>query len=184
VVQHAQVTITETQNQVTNEQGDWIDVGKTTVTANAVNVGDGQKDYTGDQLKTMEKIGTAIVDVAVNVKGFDATIMLGIARTETHFGTLPSKETSPAKQTDINPTQLSSTSGLPPTTDLRTNVERSMVQYNRGLADTLNQSLQNYNTQADKANYARTAEGYMNSIRGSVHTTYSPPKRLMEMIRP
>ena len=125
-----------------------------------------------------------MVEVA-NEKGFDQPTILGIARTETHFGTLPSQETSAAKQTDINPTQLSSTSGMQPTTDLKKNIEGSMVIFNRGLVmDNLNQSLQNYNNQADKASYAKTAEGYINSIRGSVRTTYSPPKRLMDMIRP
>ena len=183
VVQHAQVTITETQNQLTNAQGDWIDVGKTTVTSSAVNVGDGQKDYSSDQLKTMEKIGTAIVEVAHD-KGFEAAIMLGIARTETHFGMLQSTESAAFKQSDVNPTQLSSGSGLERTTDLKHNIEASMVHFNRYLADTLNQSLQNYNNQADKANYAKTAEGHVNRIRDSVRTTYSPPKRLMDMIRP
>ena len=88
----------------------------------------------------MENVGTAIVEVA-NEKGFDAPTMLGIARTETHFGTLASQESSPAKQTDINPTQLSSTSGMQPTTDLKKNIEGSMVIYNRGLADTTNQGV-------------------------------------------
>jgi len=73
---------------------------------------------------------------------------------------------------------------MQPTTDLKKNIEGSMVIYNRGLADTTNQSLQNYNNEAGKAAYAKTAEGYINTIRGSVHTTYSPPKRLMDMIRP
>src|SRR5262245_30496071 len=118
----------------------------------APTVGLGASDVGDASLEVTPQSTTAIVEVA-NEKGFDAPTMLGIARTETHFGTLPSQETSPAKKTDINPTQLSSTSGMQPTTDLKKNIEGSMVIYNRGLVmDNPNQSLQNYNNQADKAN--------------------------------
>jgi hypothetical protein len=65
--------------------------------------------------------------------------------------TLRSKETSPAKQTDINPMQLSGTSGIKPTTNLRSNIAGAIDVYNRGSTSNLGQSLETYNSQTDRA---------------------------------
>jgi RHS repeat-associated protein len=180
IVQHARIRIVQTQEQLCVDQRceKPVNYGKPTVTATAENVGDTQKPYSEDDTKLMAKIAKTIVEVS-NENGADPAVILGIARTETHMGMLKSKETAAEKQTDINPTQLDKSSGLEPTTDLRENIKRTITHYNRGLADTLNQSLQNYRGpgSAERAAYANTAEAHIRTIRADTFVINSAPKR-------
>jgi len=115
----------------------------------------------------MANIAKNIVEVS-RQKGFDPAIALGIAQTETNMSTRASSESVAWKQSDVNPIQLSGTSGTRATTDLRTNIALSIDHYNAVTGDTLNQSLQNYNNQAGiKEAYARQAEGQIYQIGSS-----------------
>ncbi|HLG13898.1 MAG TPA: RHS repeat-associated core domain-containing protein, partial [Blastocatellia bacterium] len=170
VVQQATITITETQTQYVNDNGDVVQTDPVQTSATAVNTGNAPIPYSEAQLKTMANVAQNIVEVS-RAKNFDPTIALGIARTETHMGTLQSQEASPAKQSPVNPMQLSSTSGIKPTTNLRSNISGAIDVYNRGAGSTLNASLQTYNNEAGRAAYARTAEGHINNIRSSTSQT-------------
>jgi RHS repeat-associated protein len=169
IVREAKITITESQTDYVGSNGTVIQSDPTQTSATAVNTGNGVLNYSEDQTTKMATAAQAIVEVSRD-KGFDATIALGIAQTETHMTTLKSQESSPAKQTDINPMQLSGTSGIKPTTDLKSNIAGAIDVYNRGSTSDLRQSLETYNNQAGKAAYATTAMGNINNIRGSVQT--------------
>ena len=167
LVREAKILVTEKQTQIVNEDGSVVETDPTETTATASNTGNGVRDYSQDQLNTMANIGKNIVEVS-REKQFDPTIALGIARTETHMGMLQSKESSPAKQSDVNPMQLSGSSGIKPTTDLRSNIAGAIDVYNRSSTSNLNTALQNYNNEAGRAAYARTTEGHINAIRNTV----------------
>ena len=171
IVREAKVTVTESQTEYVNAQGEVIQTDPIQTSATAVNTGNGVLSYSQDQTDKMANAAQAIVEVS-REKGFDATIAMGIARTETHMTTLLSRETSPAKQSDINPMQLSGTSGIQPTTNLRSNIAGAIDVFNANSAatNTLNQRLQDYNREAGRVAYANTAEGHINRIRGSVQT--------------
>lgn len=158
IVQQAKVTITESQTDYLNERGEVIETGAIQTSAVATNIGDRPKQYSEAELRTMENVGVAVVEVS-REKGFDSSIALGLAATETHMGTLRSQESSAAKQSDVNPMQLSSTSGIRPTTDLRSNIAGAIDVYNRTSGSDLNTSLQTYNNQPGRAAYAATAGG-------------------------
>jgi hypothetical protein len=123
VTQQATITITETQVEYIDGSGTVSGADPIRISASAENTGDAPLQYTQDELKTMSNIAQNIVEVSKQ-EHFDPTIMLGLARTETHMGMLQSHEASLAKQSDVNPTQLSGTSGITPTTDLRGFVAR------------------------------------------------------------
>jgi RHS repeat-associated protein len=169
IVQQAKVTVTESQTEYVGQDGTVFQTDPIETTATAVNTGNGAVNYSPDQLNTMANVAQNIVEVS-REKGFDATIALGIARTETHMATLQSTETSAAKQTDVNPMQLSG--GRAKAGDLRGNIAGAIDVFNSNSAatNTLNQRLQDYNRQAGRVAYASTAEGHINQIRGSVQT--------------
>ena len=169
IVREAKITITESQTDYVGDKGTVIQSEPTQTSATAVDTGNGVLNYSQDQRDKMANAAQAIVEVS-REKGFDATIALGIAQTETHMTTLPSQEKSAAKQTDINPMQLSG--GRAKAGDLRGNIAGAIDVFNSNSAPTnsLNQRLQDYNRQAGRAAYANTAEGHINRIRGSVQT--------------
>jgi hypothetical protein len=84
------------------------------------------------------------------------------------MGTLRSSEKYAAKQSNVNPMQLSSSSGIRPTMDLSENIRGAIEVYNKNARGSLNENLQAYNNQANKAAYAKTAESYINQIRNSI----------------
>jgi RHS repeat-associated protein len=167
IVREARLLITEKQTQYINEDGNVVEADPTETTATATNTGNGVLNFSKDQLNTMETLGKNIVEVS-RAKQFDPTIALGIALTETHMGMLQSNEKSPAKQTDVNPMQLSSTSGISPTTNLRNNISGAIDHFNVSSAASLNQRLQDYNSQSTKAAYAALAEANIKAIRNTV----------------
>ncbi len=131
MIQQAKVTITETKIEFLDSTFDPI----TFTTAEAVNTGNGARDYTQDQRDTMANVAQNIVEVS-RAKQFDPTIALGIANTETRLGTAPPGETAAHKQPNINPMQLSATSGTTATTDLRSNIAGSINVFNAGSTST------------------------------------------------
>ena len=132
VTQQAKVTITETKIEGL-DSFDPI----TVTTAAAVNTGNGARDYSEDQLKTMANVAQNVVEVS-RAKQFDPTIALGIANTETRLGSAPPGEAAAHKQPDINPMQLSG--GRATAGDLRGNIAGSIDVFNANSAssNTLN----------------------------------------------
>ena len=173
IIQQAKVTVTETKTEFLNAAGQ-VDssVDPTTVTtATAENTGNGAREYSLDQRKTMANVAQNVVAVS-REKLFDPTIALGVANTETRLGTAPPGESAAHKDPKINPMQLSATSGTTATTDLRSNIAGSIDVFNRSSAstNTLNQRLQDYNGESTKVAYASKAERQINQIRQSVKT--------------
>jgi RHS repeat-associated protein len=173
IVQQAKVTVTETKTEFLNADGQ-VDASVdpiTVTTARAENTGNGALAYSQDQLGTMANVAQSVVAVS-REKLFDPTIALGIANTETRLGSAPPGETAAHKQPNINPMQLSATSGTTATTDLRSNIAGSINVFNRSSAstNTLNQRLQDYNGESTKVAYANKAERQINQIRQSVKT--------------
>jgi hypothetical protein len=164
VTQESTITILEIQTQY---RGSRREIDPVWISAEAKNTGNAPRQYSQSELDRMANIAKTIVEVSKE-QNFDETIALGLARTETHMGTLPSHESSLAKQSDINPMQLSSTSGIRPTTDLRENIRGAIEVYNQNSRGSLNANLQDYNNQENKAAYARTAESHINRIRDSI----------------
>jgi RHS repeat-associated protein len=173
IIQQAKVTVTETQTEFLNANGQ-VDSSVdpiTVTTAAAVNTGNGARNYTQDQLDTMANVAQNVVAVS-REKLFDPTIALGVANTETRLGSAPPGESAAHKDPKINPMQLSATSGTTATTDLRSNIAGSIDVFNRSSAstNTLNQRLQDYNEESTKVAYANKAERQINQIRQSVKT--------------
>jgi len=167
VIQQAKVTIAETKIESLDKTFDPI----TITTAMAENTGNGARNYSQDQLDTMANVAQNIVEVS-QAKKFDPTIALGIANTETRLGTAPPGESAAHKQPNINPMQLSGTSGTTATTNLRSNIAGSIGIFNANSAptNTLNQRLQDYNRESVKVAYANKAERQINQIRQSQKT--------------
>ena len=169
LVREATVTITETQNEYVNDDGQVVRTDPSQTTATASNTGKGIREYTEESLRKMESIAKDIVEVS-RQKQFDPTIALGIALTETHMGMLKSRSSSLSMQTDVNPMQVTPGSGHRPTTDRRYNIAQAIDYFNEQATSNLNQSLQNYNREPGRAAYARAAEDHINAIRSTVRT--------------
>lgn len=185
IIQQAKVTVTETKTEFLNADGQ-VDSSVdpiTVTTATAVNTGNGAREYSLDQLKTMANVAQNVVAVS-REKLFDPTIALGVANTETRLGTSPPGETAAHKQPNINPMQLSATSGTTATTDLRSNIAGSIDVFNRSSAstNTLNQRLQAYNNESIKVAYANKAERQINQIRQSVKTKMLSKGRALDRL--
>lgn len=192
VVQQAEITITEVKTEYVNDKGEVIPYGATVQTsAQAVNTGlAGTRDYSDDQLRTMERVATNIVEVS-REKGFDAPTALGIAAYETHMGTLANNLGVSWRNSDINPMSLSG--GAAKGKTLRENIAGSIDLFNSKNGNTLNEKLQYYRgskVSEENVTYARDAEQRINKIRASrqTHTATSSlnqsPFRLSFPTRP
>jgi RHS repeat-associated protein len=168
VVQQATITITETQNRYVDDSGNEVGVDPVQTTATAENTGNAPRAYSADQLSTMANIGKNIVEVS-REKGFDPATALGIAVKETRMGTTASTEGVAWKNSEINPMQLSG--GLARGGTLRSNIAGAIDVFNGKAgpteADRLGQYRGSGNAVVD-ANYATSAQGYINAIRSSV----------------
>lgn len=175
VVRQAAFTVTETTTTFINADGTTFgDPRQGQISAeasvNGTNTGAGQANFSEAQLGVMSTNIANIIRVSRSAN-YDPSIMLGIAWTESMFGYWPSKETSPAKQTNVNPTQLSKTSGLKPSTNPVTNILGSWQVFGQAAAkaSSLNAALQVYNSQAGKVAYANKTEGYIQTIRRAIN---------------
>lgn len=167
LVREARVDITDRKIETLDQAGEVINTRWDT-SVSAVNTGNGIHDYSQKETDNMATAAKAIVEVS-REKNFDAVKALGVAQVETHLTTLASHEKSAAKQSEINPMQLSGTSGIKPTTNLRSNIAGAIDVYNRS-SGTDRQCLEAYNGQRGKAEYATNALGFIQAIRASVRT--------------
>jgi hypothetical protein len=116
-----------------------------------------------------------IVEVSRN-KGFNPVVALGIAAEETFLGTgppLPENRGKPNKASDVNPMQLSGSSGHTPTTDRRENISGAIDVFNgfsRGGTRSFAETLAGYGKGYPAGQ--RLIQQYTNDIGAQVQRTF------------
>jgi YD repeat-containing protein len=169
VVMEATVTITETAVDYIDEHGTLMRSDPVKTTAVARDVNDRPKQFSELQIRTMENVAIAIVEVS-REKNFDPTWALAIAAYETHLGTNPSKEKASWKRSEINPMQLSGGKARPSkdmsdADALRFNIRGAIDLFNSN-PGSLNEKLRAYGDPSNKS-YDTDVVARINSIRTS-----------------
>jgi RHS repeat-associated protein len=169
VVMEATVTITETAVDYIDEHGTLMNSEPIKTMAVARNINDRPKQFSDLQIRTLENVAIAIVEVS-REKNFDPIWALAIAAYETHLGTNPSKEKASWKRSDINPMQLSGGKAKPSkdmsdADALRFNIRGAIDLFNSN-PGSLNEKLRAYGDPSNKT-YDTDVVARINSIRTS-----------------
>jgi hypothetical protein len=169
-LKQVKVTVTETTRTERDDDGNLVS-RQTFATATAVNTDQANIKLSRDELKTVARVVSVVVEEAGN-RGVQREVALGIAARETFFGTARRSIDFAFQDPKINPLQLTTSSGKQPTTDLRLNVMRSLDLYKESSRGrSFEGGLQRYGPGAGNpggATYAEDVKGYINQIKNGI----------------
>jgi hypothetical protein len=190
VYKQAKVSVREARNDLFEGEGANKKLIASFVSAvvDASNTGIGIRSFSDKERMQLKETVEAIIE-ASNVSDIDPAIPLGIAAEETNLGTASEaaidaeNRGKPTKAPKINPLQLSGSSGIKPTTDLRFNISGAIVIFlgikqnldkrNNG---TLSNILGKFIPAGKYPGRAEKAEMFINSFSQDINRTMTVKK--------